>query len=191
MCQETWEDLGMSCRMYLALKMSDSSRDLVVSIVGAFCGRKWIRRIASVWRAKLSGESELSVTDVLRVGATRGSRHVCPGKLNRPPLPFGGRIRMWDIRRSQNVGRIPMWDIRRRRNVGRIELRLWDIRVECWRRRIPDVRCPGGMSDDFRPGGMSYATRRKWDICVSKRKEATWQFLGRIPYSLKATLQRI
>ena len=27
--------------------------------------------------------------------------------------------------------------------------------------RIPDVRHPGGVSDDFRPGGMSYATRRK------------------------------
>ena len=25
----------------------------------------------------------------------------------------------------------------------------------------PDVRCPGVMSDDSRPGGMSYATRRK------------------------------
>ena len=33
MCQETSEDLGMTCRMYLALKMSDSSGDLVVSIV--------------------------------------------------------------------------------------------------------------------------------------------------------------
>ena len=36
MCQATWEDLGMSCQMYLALKMSDSSGDLVVSIVAAF-----------------------------------------------------------------------------------------------------------------------------------------------------------
>ena len=37
----------------------------------------------------------------------------------------------------------------------------------------------GGMSDDFCPGGMSYATRRKGDVYVSKREEATWQFLER------------
>ena len=29
------------------------------------CGRKWIRRIVSIWRAKLSKESELSAADVL------------------------------------------------------------------------------------------------------------------------------
>ena len=33
-----------------------------------------------------------------RVSAIRGSRHVWPGKLKRPPLPFGVRRRMWDIR---------------------------------------------------------------------------------------------
>ena len=37
-----------------------------------------------------------------------------------------------------------------------------------------------GMSDS-RPGGMSEATRRKGDVCASKREGATWQFLGRIP----------
>ena len=56
--------------------------------------------------------------------------------------------------------------------------------------RIPDVIYPGemresfrpgGMRENFRPGGMSDATRRKGDICVSKKEEATWQFLGRIP----------
>ena len=40
--------------------------------------------------------------------------------------------------------------------------------MECRRRRIPDVRYPGGMSDDFRPGGMSYATRRKGAVCLCK-----------------------
>ena len=43
------------------------------------------------------------------------------------------------------------------------------------------VRYSGGMSDDFRPDGVSYATRRKGDVCVSKREGVTWQFLGRIP----------
>ena len=37
----------------------------------------------------------------------------------------------------------------------------------------------GGMSDDFCPGGMSYATRRKGGVDVSKREEAMWQFLER------------
>ena len=73
------------------------------------CGRKWIRRIASIWRAKLSGEA-------VRVSVTRGSGHVCPGKLNRWPLPSGDRCRMRSIRRR--------WD------VGWTELRLWDIRME-------------------------------------------------------------
>ena len=134
-----------------------------------YCGQKWIQRIASIWRAKLSGESELPATEVLRVGATRGSGHVCPGKLNRPPLPSGGRRRMWNIRRR--------W------NVGRIELQLWDIpdKVERWSGRILDVRHPGGVSDDFHPGGMSYATRRKGAVYVSKGEEATWHFLVRIP----------
>ena len=54
-------------------------------------------------------------------------------------------------------------------------------KVERWPGRISDVRHPGGVSDDFRPGGMSYATRRKGDVCMSKREEATWHFLRRIP----------
>ena len=78
-----------------------------------YCGWKWIRRIASVWRAKLSGESELSAADALRVSAIRGSGHVWPGKLKRPPLPSGVRRRMWYIRRRWNISRIeflPGWN---------------------------------------------------------------------------------
>ena len=37
------------------------------------------------------------------------------------------------------------------------------------------------MSDDFRLGEMSYATRRKGAICVAKEEEATRHFLRRIP----------
>ena len=39
--------------------------------------------------------------------------------------------------------------------------------------RIPDVIYSGGTRESFRPGGMSDATRRKGDVCVSKREEAT------------------
>ena len=40
---------------------------------------------------------------------------------------------------------------------------------ERWPDRIPDVRHPGGMSENFRPGGMSYAARRKGGlVCVCK-----------------------
>ena len=49
------------------------------------------------------------------------------------------------------------------------------------RRPDSDVRCPGGMNENFRPGGMSDATCRKGDVCVAKGKEATRHFLGRIP----------
>ena len=34
-------------------------------------------------------------------------------------------------------------------------------KVERWPDIFPNVRHPGGMSGDFRPGGMSYATRHK------------------------------
>ena len=135
MRQATWEDLGMSRRVYLALKMINNSVDLVVSIVRVcflIVGGKGIRRIASIWRAKLSGKSESLVTDVFRISVIEGSRHVYPGKLNRPPFPSGNRRRMWDIRRMWNVGRTEfrMWDIRRRWNVGWTKFRMWDIRVE-------------------------------------------------------------
>ena len=79
------------------------------------CGWKWIRRIASIWRAKLSGESESLATDVIRISVAEGSGHVCLGKSNRPLLPSGGRGRMWNIQRK--------WD------VDRTEWRLWDIRI--------------------------------------------------------------
>ena len=45
-------------------------------------------------------------------------------------------------------------------------------KVERW--PDPNVRYPGGMSENFRPGGMSDATCRKGE-------GATRQFLGRIP----------
>ena len=69
------------------------------------CRQKWIRRIASIWRAKLSGESESLATDVLRISVTGGSGHVCPGKLNRPPLPSDDKHWLWSTRRWWNVSR--------------------------------------------------------------------------------------
>ena len=43
--------------------------------------------------------------------------------------------------------------------------------------RIPDARHPGGMSENFRPGGMSDATRRKGDrLHAQGRERATWHF---------------
>ena len=128
MCQETWEDLGMSRRMYLALKISDNLRDLVVSIVGAF----WL------WAKIDPANCERLTSQTIRVSVTRGSGYVCPGKLNRLSLSPGDRRRLRNIRRR--------W------NVGRTEFRMWDIRVECRRRKIPDVRYPGGMSAEKNSG---------------------------------------
>ena len=87
------------------------------------CGWKWIRRIASIWRAKLSGKSESLATDVLRISVTEGSGHVCSGKLNRLPLPSGNRRRLWSTRRWWNVGRTEfrLWDIQRKWDVNRTE----------------------------------------------------------------------
>ena len=82
-------------------------------------------------------------TDVLRISVTEGSGHVCPGNLNRPPLPSGDRIP--NERYLEKVERRPD--------------------------RIPDVRYPGGMSVNFRPGGMGDATCRKWpSACPSERE---------------------
>ena len=74
----------MSCRIYLALKMSDSSGDLVVSIVGAFL----------LWAEMDPVNRERLTSQAVRVSVTRVSGHVSPGKLNRPSLPSGGRRRM-------------------------------------------------------------------------------------------------
>ena len=59
--------------------------------------------------------------ETFQVSAVKGSGHVCPGKLKRPPLPSGIRCRMWNIWRRWNVCRTEfrMWDIRRRWNVAR------------------------------------------------------------------------
>ena len=44
------------------------------------------------------------------------------------------------------------------------------------------MRHPGGVSDDFRPGGMSYATRRKGGRLLAQGRESHVAFfLGRIP----------
>ena len=70
---------------------------LAVQTPGAKYGdRGQVKRAPRVHRerAKLSEESESLTTDVLRICVTEGSGHVCPGKLNRPPLPSGDRRRM-------------------------------------------------------------------------------------------------
>ena len=59
------------------------------------------------------------VKRALRIGVTEGSRHVYPGKLNRPPLPSGN---------SGGAG---------------CEISGWNVGG-----RAPDVRYPGGMSAD-------------------------------------------
>ena len=38
------------------------------------------------------------------------------------------------------------------------------------RRLDPDVRYPGGLSENFHPGGMSDAVRHKGVVCVCKEE---------------------
>ena len=49
-------------------------------------------------------------------------------------------------------------------------------KVEHWPDRIPDVRHSGGMSENSRPGGMSYATRCKGASACPREKEPRGDF---------------
>ena len=84
-----------------------------------------------------------------------------PEKVERRPDP--------DVRYPDEVDRRPDSDVR------------YPNEVERRSNIIAAVRYPGGLSENFHPGGMSDATGRKGDVCVSKGEEATWHFLGRIP----------
>ena len=80
--------------------------------------RKISQNVGRTYR-EASGEHRGTVQngcETLRVSAIRGSGYVWPGKLKRPPLPSG------------------------------VKRRMQNIRLECQRRRIPDVRHPSGMS---------------------------------------------
>ena len=77
-------------------------------------------------------------------------------------------------------------------NVGRKEFRMGDIRVECqggripdvrhpdkverWPDRIPEVRRPGGMSENFCLGGMNDATYRKGLSARLRERESCGSF---------------
>ena len=51
-------------------------------------------------------------------------------------------------------------------------------KIEHWPDRIPDVRHPGGMRENFRPGGMSDATCRKGPSTCPREREPRGTFLG-------------
>ena len=81
--------------------MDPANREYLTSqTIRGSCPGKRYQRI----RTCLSEEAESSATDILQVSVTGGSGHVCPGKLNRRPLPSGDRRRMWYIRRWWNAG---------------------------------------------------------------------------------------
>ena len=88
--------------------------------------------------------------------------------------------RILDVRYPKKVERRPDPDVMGCRPDRIVVVRHPD-KVEHWPGRIPNVRHPDGMSDDFRPGRMSYATRQKGAVCVAKGEEAARHFLGRIP----------
>ena len=44
-------------------------------------------------------------------------------------------------------------------------------KVELWPDRIPDVRYPSGMSENFRPGGIGDATCRKGPSACPRKRE--------------------
>ena len=99
------------------LKMSVANIGKLQENTAALC-KKISQNVGRTYR-EASGEHRITVQngcETLWISTIKGFGYVWPGKLKHPPLPSGGRRRM--------------------RN----------IRMECQRRRIPDVRHPGGMS---------------------------------------------
>ena len=79
--------------------------------------------VANIWKLQENTAALCKIgCKILRVSAIRGSRYVWPGKLKRPPLPSG--VKCW----------------------------MQNIRMECRRRRIRDVRHLGGMSAEQNSG---------------------------------------
>ena len=77
---------------------------------------KYLKQNISKSRSEISGSFgrtlQLCMSD--GVSATRGSGHVWPGKLKRPPLPSGVRRRMWDIRSEDpDMSDRGSWNVRR------------------------------------------------------------------------------
>ena len=103
--------MGRPCTLESLGKKQGKPGGLVVQTPGAKCGDR-----GQVKRA-------------LQIGVTEGSGHVCPGMLNRPPLPSGYRGAGCEI---SNI-----------RRGGMRDSRLGEMK---------DSR-PGGMRDS-RPGGM-------------------------------------
>ena len=126
--------------MYLALKMSDRSGDLVVSI---------IRVIFFIVGGNGSGESRVSDEPSCPGKRYQRIRTCLSGEVESSSSPI--RRQAPDVKYPEKVERRP----------DRIAVVRHPDKVERWPDRILDVRYPDGMSDDFRPGGMSYAMRHK------------------------------
>ena len=108
------------------LKMSIANIWKLQENTSALC-RKISQNVGRTYR-EASGEHRDTVQngcETFRVSAIRGSGYVWPGKLKRPPLPSGVRRRM--------------------RN----------IRMECRRSRIPDVRHLGRMLTEQNSGCLT------------------------------------
>ena len=158
--------MGRSCTHESLGEKQGKPEDLVVQTPGAKCGdRRQVKR-------------------TLRIGVTKRFGHVCPRKLNRPPLPSGDRRRMWDIRvDGMSADMIPDvrypggWnvngqdsgcDISRWMECRRTGFRMWDIRVDGMSAdRISDVRYPGGC-------GMSVGWNCGCEIFGGSGMSAGW-----------------
>ena len=138
--QETWSSVLSELSFLLWAEMDPANRECLTSQAFRMsCSGKHYRRI----RTCLSEEVESSFSPIRRQALdTKYSE-----KVERRP------DRMTAVRYPDKVERWP----------DRMATVRYPDKVERWRGRIPDVRHPGEVSDDFRPGGMSYATHRKGD----------------------------
>ena len=136
--QETWSSVLSELSFLLWAEMDPTNRECLTSqaVRGSYPGKRY-QRI----RTCLPGEVESSSSPIRR----QAPDVKYPEKVERRP------DRITVVRYPDKVGH----------RSDRIAAMRHSDKVERWPGIIPDVRHPGGVSDDFCPGGMSYVTRRK------------------------------
>ena len=158
--------------MYLALKMSDSSGDLVFSIVSAFllwaeidpANREYLisQAIRGIWIAGHGCSPDKRYRRIRTCLPREVESSSSPIRWQAPDVKYPEKVerrpdRIAAMRYHEKVGCRPDI-IAAVRHPDKIERRP---------NRIPDVRHLGGMSENFRQGGMSDTTCHKGDVHVS------------------------
>ena len=129
--------------------------------------------VAHIWKLQENIAALCKIGfETLRISVIRRSGYVWPRKLKHPPLPSDVKHRMQNIRMECRRGRIS--DVRHLGGMSAEQkFQMWDIRVECRRSRLPDVRHPEKVA---LAGRNSYPGGMSYDSRSGG--------MSRIPYSL-------